>query len=49
MPFWAALAGAGAATLADGVKPQIAGRVLDDNLTIPVAAAVAMQLVLTVV
>ncbi|PSQ60006.1 MAG: dolichol kinase, partial [Halobacteriales archaeon SW_9_67_25] len=31
-----------AATVADGVKPVVAGYVLDDNLTIPPAAAVAM-------
>ena len=49
VPFWPALAGAGAATLADGVKPSVGGRVLDDNLTIPVFAAVAMQVVLVVV
>ena len=49
IPFWAALAGAGAATLSDGLKPTIAGHVLDDNLTIPVAAAAAMQLGLTLV
>jgi dolichol kinase len=40
------VAGAGAATAADGVKPTIAGRVLDDNLTIPIAAGAAMALVL---
>ena len=38
----AAVAGALAATVADGVKPIVAGYVIDDNLTIPVAAAVAM-------
>ena len=37
-----ALLGAFAATLADGVKPVLRGYVIDDNLTIPVAAAVAI-------
>lgn len=46
VPFWPAVAGAMAATLADGVKPTIAGRVVDDNLTIPVAAGTAMHLAL---
>lgn len=36
-----AIVAAAAATLADGVKPIIRGYVIDDNLTIPVAAAVA--------
>jgi dolichol kinase len=31
-----------ATTVADGVKPTVSGYVLDDNLTIPPAAAVAM-------
>jgi dolichol kinase len=31
-----------ATTVADGVKPTVRGYVLDDNLTIPPAAAVAM-------
>lgn len=44
VPFWPAVAGAGAATAADGFKPTIAGRVIDDNLSIPIAAGVAMQL-----
>ena len=42
LPFPAAVLGAIAATLADGVKPVIAGYVIDDNLTIPLGAAVAM-------
>jgi dolichol kinase len=42
LPWYAAILGAAAATLADGVKPTVAGYVLDDNLTIPPAAAVAM-------
>lgn len=44
----AAAAGALGSTVADGVKPVIAGHVVDDNLTIPVVAALAMWLVLTV-
>ncbi|MDR5656110.1 dolichol kinase [Halodesulfurarchaeum sp. HSR-GB] len=44
VPLLAAVLGAGAATVADGVKPTIAGYVIDDNLTIPVAAATAMEL-----
>ncbi|PSQ13782.1 dolichol kinase [Halobacteriales archaeon QS_8_69_73] len=42
----AAVAGAAGATLADGVKPTVSGYVVDDNLTIPVAAAVPMWAVL---
>lgn len=43
VPSWVAAAfGGAAATLADGVKPVVAGYVVDDNLTIPPAAAVAM-------
>ncbi len=38
----AAVLGGVAATLADGFKPVVATYVLDDNLTIPPAAAVAM-------
>jgi dolichol kinase len=37
-----AVLGALAATAADGLKPIVAGYVVDDNLTIPLAAAVAM-------
>jgi len=37
-----AVLGAAAATLADGVKPTVRGYVLDDDLTIAPAAAVAM-------
>ncbi|QGA84322.1 dolichol kinase [Halomicrobium sp. LC1Hm] len=37
-----AVLGGLAATAADGLKPVVAGYVLDDNLTIPPAAAVAM-------
>ncbi|MBX0286744.1 dolichol kinase [Haloarcula salinisoli] len=38
----AAVLGGVAATFADGVKPTIAGYVVDDNLSIPVFGAVAM-------
>lgn len=42
---WAILAaavGAGLATGADAVKPVIRGHVVDDNLTIPIAAAIGL-------
>ncbi len=42
VPLPAALLGGVAVMVADGVKPTIAGYVLDDNFTIPVAASVAM-------
>ncbi|USZ69665.1 dolichol kinase [Halorussus salilacus] len=42
LPLVTAALGALAATLADGAKPVIAGYVIDDNLTIPVGAAVVM-------
>jgi len=42
VPTTAALLGGVAATFADGVKPTIAGYVVDDNLSIPVLGAVAM-------
>lgn len=42
VPPPAAVLGALAATLADGVKPVISGYVIDDNLTIPIWSAVAM-------
>jgi dolichol kinase len=42
VPFVPALFGAVAATVADGFKPVVAGYVIDDNLTIPPAAAGAM-------
>jgi len=45
----AAGAGAAGATVADGVKPTIRDYVIDDNLTIPIVAAVAMQAVLLLV
>jgi len=38
----AAVAGAAVATVADGVKPVVAGYVIDDNVTIPVGGGVAM-------
>lgn len=43
VPTIPAVLGATAATVADGVKPTIAGYVIDDNLTIPIGAAAAMQ------
>ncbi|SDL91978.1 Dolichol kinase [Halogranum gelatinilyticum] len=48
-PIAVAAAGLGAlgATLADGLKPVVAGYVVDDNLSIPPAAAVGIWLVLT--
>lgn len=49
VPFWPAVAGAGAATAADGMKPRLAGYVLDDNLTIPIAAGVAIHVGLLLV
>jgi len=45
VPSAAAVAGGVAATVADGLKPVVRGHVIDDNLTIPIAAAVAMFLV----
>ena len=39
-----AVLGALAATAADGLKPIVAGYVIDDNLTIPIASGVAMFL-----
>ncbi|MFB6184835.1 MAG: dolichol kinase [Haloarculaceae archaeon] len=43
----AAVAGALVATAADGVKPVVAGYVVDDNLGIPIGAATTMWLVTT--
>ena len=43
----AATVGALGATLADGLKPVVAGYVVDDNLSIPPAAAVGIWAVLT--
>jgi len=42
VPTVPAVLGALAATAADGLKPAVAGYVIDDNLTIPLAAAVAI-------
>ena len=42
----AAVAGALGAMLADGVKPTVGDYVIDDNLTIPIAAAIPMWVVL---
>ena len=42
VPLVPAVLGAFAATLADGVKPVFRGYVIDDNLTIPIAAALAI-------
>ena len=39
----AAVAGAAGATVADGVKATVGEYVVDDNLTIPIAAAAAMK------
>lgn len=47
VPPLAAAAGAFGAMVADGVKPRIRGWVVDDNLTIPILAAVLMWAVLT--
>ncbi|WP_411967617.1 dolichol kinase [Haloferax sp. YSSS75] len=44
----AAVAGALGATAADGVKPRIAGYVIDDNLSIPLVACTAIEAVLVV-
>jgi dolichol kinase len=46
LPLHAAAIAAVAATLADGVKPVVATYVIDDNLTIPIAAAVAAFIVI---
>ncbi|WP_178916779.1 dolichol kinase [Natronomonas gomsonensis] len=46
VPVVAAVAGAAGATVADGVKPVVRGFVVDDNLTIPIVAAVAMWAVI---
>lgn len=43
VPPLPAVLGAFAATLADGVKPVFRGYVIDDNLTIPIAAALAIS------
>ncbi len=48
VPPLAAVVGGIAATVADGLKPRIAGYVVDDNLTIAPVAALAMSLGLAV-
>jgi len=51
LPFLApvpAVAGAAAASLADGVFLEVRGHVVDDNLTIPIAAAMAVAVTVTV-
>jgi len=48
LPPVAAVLGGGAAMAADGVKPIVLTYVVDDNLTIPIAAAVAISLGLAV-
>jgi dolichol kinase len=45
----AAVCGGLAATFADGVKPVVAGYVVDDNFSIPVLGAAAMWVAVTVV
>jgi dolichol kinase len=42
LPAYSVALGALGATLADGVPWQIRGRVLDDNLTIPLVSALLM-------
>jgi len=42
VPSLAAIAGGLAATVADGAKPVVRGYVVDDNLTIPLLAALAI-------
>lgn len=44
LPVTVAVLAAAAATVADGVKPIVRGYVIDDNLTIPIAAAVTGQI-----
>ncbi|MFB6200554.1 MAG: dolichol kinase [Halorhabdus sp.] len=43
VPTGAAVCGGITTTLADGIKPVVRGYVIDDNLTIPIAAAAAME------
>jgi len=49
VPLPAAIAGAVAATVADGVKPVVFTYVVDDNFSIPVASASAMWAVINLV
>lgn len=44
LPLPAVILGAIVATIADGTTPVIAGYVIDDNITIPIGAALAMWL-----
>ena len=46
VPLHAAVAGAALATVADGATPVVRGHVVDDNLGIPIGAAVAMWVAL---
>jgi len=46
LPFEAVVPAALAATVADGIKPVIRGYVIDDNLTIPIVAALIAWLAL---
>jgi len=48
VPLAAGIAGALAATVADGATPIVRGYVIDDNATIPLGAGAAMWLVLAV-
>lgn len=43
VPLWPAIAGGIATAAADGLKPTVAGYVLDDDFTIPVASALAIE------
>jgi dolichol kinase len=49
VPPVVALAGAFGATVADGIKPTVLGRVVDDNLTIPTVAAATMWVTIQLV
>lgn len=48
VPLPAVILGAIVATVADGTTPVIAGYVIDDNVTIPIGAAIAMRIGLVV-
>lgn len=45
VPLWPAIAGGIATATADGMKPIVAGYVLDDDITIPIASAIAIEVV----
>lgn len=49
LPVGAAVSAAGVAVIADAVKPRVFGFVIDDNVSIPVGAAVTAWVVMTVV